>query len=373
MKVWLYKRIKNRPWDKAWYVGFYQDGKRKSMKIGDVPRKVAENIKAKIIVELAEGTYLDKKKKERVLFKDFYEKDFLKYIKTRCRPKTIKMYEISFRNLLPLFGDRDLSEITPLLIEHFRNKRIKEVKPRTVNVDIGCLKHMFNKAIEWKIVSESPVKNIKRLKESNRRVRCLTPEEVKRLIEECPPYLKRVCMIALLTGLRKEEILTLKWKENIDFRNRQIVLNQTKGSGENSEYVPMNESLVNLLKGIKRHPTSPFVICKENGEPYTWIKKGFRAAVEKAGIKDFRFHDLRHTYASLMIMQVGVDPSTLKELMRHKSLDMVERYSHLFKSHKQRVQELWGKKLDAILGKRVETLVEIKECLQDVSYLYSTQ
>ena len=136
---------------------------------------------------------------------------------------------------------------------------------------------------------------------------------------------------ALHTGMRKSEILNLKWVD-VDFDQKLITIGDTK-NGE-IRYIPMNETLTEALESVKKYAYSPYVFCNDNGNRYGDIKKGFSAALKRAGITTFRFHDLRHTFASYLVMS-GVDIRTVQELMGHKSIEMTCRYAHLSPDHKQ--------------------------------------
>ncbi len=122
-----------------------------------------------------------------------------------------------------------------------------------------------------------------------------------------------------------------------------ITLLNTK-NGEKRE-VPMNEQVKTALIRVMKHPESPYVFCNEHGEPRHDIRKSYSTALKKSGIKDFRFHDLRHSFASQLVM-AGVDLNTVRELLGHKDITMTLRYSHLAPSHKQRAVDILGKKVD---------------------------
>ncbi|MCL5965766.1 MAG: site-specific integrase [Deltaproteobacteria bacterium] len=133
-----------------------------------------------------------------------------------------------------------------------------------------------------------------------------------------------------LRGEEIEEILSLEWEKHIDLRHGFILLDRTK-NGERRE-IPINATLREALQQIVRRVDCPHVFVNEEGKRYGDVKKGFHAACRRAGIKDFRFHDLRHTFASQLVM-AGVDITTVKALLGHKTLTMTLRYSHLAPSH----------------------------------------
>jgi integrase len=140
-------------------------------------------------------------------------------------------------------------------------------------------------------------------------------------------------MTALHTGFRKSEILSLIWG-NVDFRNRLIRVEA--GYAKNGEAcgVPMNEVLTQTLQASKLRQSSGMVFCNRKGQPYRDPDSAFATAVWRAGITEFTFHDLRHTFASRLVM-AGVDLATVKELMGHRHITMTLRYAHLTPGHKR--------------------------------------
>jgi len=324
-----------------WYIDFYVHGKRKREKIG--PSKVlAETVLAKRKVEIAENRFLDIRKGLKVKFEELAAM----YLELHAKPnkKSWHSDEDTTKLLKKYFGGRYLAEITPLSVEKFKMERAKKVSPATVNRALACLKCMFNKAIQWGKADMNPVRQVKLFKEDNKRIRYLEKEEIAKLLARCRGYLKAVVILALNTGMRKGEILNLKWHD-CDFRHNIIYLYNTK-NGEKRE-IPMNEQARVALIKVRKHPESAYIFCNKRGDPIKDIKKSFFTALDKAGIIQFHFHDLRHTFASHLVMS-GVDLNTVRELMGHKSLEMTLRYSHLSPDHKQRAVDILGQRMDTI-------------------------
>jgi len=206
---------------------------------------------------------------------------------------------------------------------------------------------MFTKAVEWDMVEEETLKRVRKvkmLKENNQRLRYLSKDESQVLVNACDTHLKPIVVTALNSGMRKGEILTLKW-HNIDLKHGFVLLDRTK-NGERRE-IPINgtlkESLESLYSGTKERPRRvdiPYVFYDPKSEkPYQNVKRSFNSACRRAGIKDFRFHDLRHTFASQLVM-AGADLTTVRELLGHKTLTMTLRYAHLAPSHKAKAVSL---------------------------------
>ncbi len=197
---------------------------------------------------------------------------------------------------------------------------------------------MFNKAIAWDKATDNPVRKVKLFKENNMRIRYLEKEQIRPFLDACVPHLKPIVTVALFTGMRKSEIFGLKWRD-IHLEREIIYILQTK-SGERQQ-VPMSDIVKNTLISVPKYPKSAYIFCNDDGRPYTNVRKSFDAALEKCGIIDFHFHDLRHTFASQLVM-AGVDIKTVQELMRHKSIEMTMRYAHLSPDHKKRAVDILG-------------------------------
>lgn len=191
------------------------------------------------------------------------------------------------------------------------------------------------------MLQSNPAKNVRFFKENNCRLRYLEKEEINKVIQASPLRLKPIIIVALNTGMRRGEIFKLKWRD-IDFQRDIIYLFDTK-NGDKRE-IPMNDLVKKTLIGVRKHPDGPYVFCKKDGTPYTNIKKSFLAALKKCGIINFRFHDLRHTFASQLVMS-GIDLNTVRELMGHRDIKMTLRYAHLSPDHKRKAVEILGRKM----------------------------
>jgi len=217
-----------------WFIDYYANGKRKREKIGS-SKVLAETVLKKRKVEIAEGKFLDIKKEQKVKFEELAQM----YINIHARPNKRSCHsdEYLIKTLGRFFGGKYLYEITTMAVDQFKAERAKEVSLATVNRALACLKCMFNKAIEWGKAEVNPAKKVKLFKENNIRVRYLEKEEIRKLINNATAHLKPILIVALNTGMRKGEILNLKWHD-LDFKNNVIFIRQSK-SGEKRE-VPMN-------------------------------------------------------------------------------------------------------------------------------------
>ncbi len=193
---------------------------------------------------------------------------------------------------------------------------------------------MFRKAYEWQLCGEDTLKLVRAVKQlpvSNNRARYLTVDEIPELIKSCEPHLQPIVQLAINTGMRRGEILSLQWEQNIDLRHGYITLDKSK-NGE-GRTIPINDTLRGVLQSLTRRLDVPYVFFDpETGKPYKTLKRSFRTALRRAGIRNAVFHTLRHTFASHLVMS-GVDITTVSKLLGHKSLQMTLRYSHLAPNH----------------------------------------
>ncbi len=231
------------------------------------------------------------------------------------------------------FAGRTLDEITPAEVEKIKAERLATVKASTVNREVGFLKHVFNVAIRDDKTDRNPIAKVRMLKEPSGRVRYLTDEEETRLMAALAADADRQRVPVLLqTGLRKSEFLGLRWK-HVDFKAGVLTIPRSK-NGE-ARHVPMTSAVRAVLNRLPRPlDASALVFPNSAGGPdLRWAEKTFPGAVSAAQIDDFRFHDLRHSFASRLAME-GVDLLTIKDLGGWKSLAMVARYSHLSPGHR---------------------------------------
>ncbi|WP_010599008.1 tyrosine-type recombinase/integrase [Rickettsiella massiliensis] len=240
-------------------------------------------------------------------------------------------------------GQYTLAEITPALLAQQRDKLLDETTvrqskrtPATVNRYLAALSHVFTVAMkEWLWVEENPVLKITKPREPRGRVRFLSDGERFRLLEVCQtsdsPILYTVVVLALSTGARRMEILGLRWKD-IDLKRGVITLHETK-NGER-RVLPLTGLALELIKqqARLRYFNSELVFPGRDAKKPIDIRFHWEAALCKSGIEDFRFHDLRHSAASYLAMN-GASLSEISEVLGHKTLQMVKRYSHLSEAH----------------------------------------
>ena len=267
------------------------------------------------------------------------------------RADDIQTDSFHIKDLGEFFNGKFLFEITAQDIEHFKLERLKQkvgnsektVSPSTINRQLGTLRGMFNKAVAWGKLQVTPMKSVQFLKEPAGRLRFLETEEIVKLLSNCSESLRPIVVLAVFSGMRRGEILGLKWHD-IDYKRGIITLLDTK-NGQKRE-VPMSDTVKNAIIQVRKHPASSYVFCSEHGQGRHDIRKSFSTALKKSGITNFRFHDLRHSFASQLVM-AGVDLNTVRELLGHKDITMTLRYSHLAPRHKQHAVDILSKKMDS--------------------------
>lgn len=244
-------------------------------------------------------------------------------------------------------GEYTLNKITPALLSEVRDTLIKEDggrgKPRsnsTINRYMTTLQCVFSTAMnEWELLEINPFLRVKKLPEPKGRVRSLSPSEKNRLFEECKkasnPYLYPAVIVALSTGARKMEVLSLKW-DDVDLANERAILHDTKnGERRSINLMGFVNDLIRELHDNKR-TNDTYVFPSMDGKKPFDITRSWKKAIKDAEINDFRFHDLRHTTASYLAEQ-GKSSVQIAEILGHKTLQMVKRYSHISDAHKKSV------------------------------------
>ena len=337
---------------KVWWM-VYQDlfGKMHFESTKTSSKREAEYLLACRRKEIREGKIPQVKKIRHYSLNQLAE-EYLQWARTQraYRDKSNRV-----KQLAGVFGNYPLRSFTSRLVERYQIERLQRNKPATVNRILAVLKHMFTKAVEWDMVEEDVLKRVRKVKlskENNRRLRFLSKEECQALIEACSPHLRPIVITALNTGMRKGEILGLKW-EQVDLKHGFILLDITK-SGERRE-LPINATLRATLEAIPHGLESNYVFVDRNGNPFKDVRRSFSTALKKVSIQNLKFHDLRHCFASHLVM-AGIDITTVKELLGHKTLTMTLRYAHLAPSHKVNAVRVLEEKIGGTGGNSSDLL-----------------
>jgi integrase len=238
------------------------------------------------------------------------------------------------RRIVPAFGaDLSVRALTGPAIAQYERERIGQVSPYTVANELTVLRHMLRLARRWGYVDQVPDVDMPRKPEG--RQRYLEEEEIGRLLVTCRrsrnPYLAAIVTIAVNTGMRKAEILGLTW-ERLDLSTSRITLYRTKSGKPRG--VPMNSAVYGTLVALQPDAAQRAGLVFRRSADRAWgqIRRAFTTALERAEIKGFRFHDLRHTAASHMVMR-GASLKDVQEILGHADYKMTMRYSHLSPAH----------------------------------------
>jgi integrase len=329
--------VKNKEGKEVYYIDYYADGQRVREVIGS--KTAAKNALAVRQADILRGEFKFKKDK-KIRFADF-AKEYLEYSKVNKR--SWQRDESSLKRLLPHFKDKLLSKIKFQDIEDYKTARLKDqthrkrsVKPATINRELISLQGLFTIAKKkGKFDGENPLKEIKSLDEQHRRMMILDKDEIQRLVEASSGYLRFMIILALSTAMRKGEILSLRWK-NIDFDEGYIYITQTKSNVPRK--VPMNSIVKAALSGIKKEGEFVFQSTKTETH-FRDMFRSFKSACKKAGRPDLRFHDLRHTAATLMVTG-GIDLVTVSQILGHASIQMTMKYAHPTPENKRKAVDV---------------------------------
>ncbi len=225
----------------------------------------------------------------------------------------------------PLLGGKELKDINKALIDHVRAVRGKGVKPATVNRYMALVRAILRRAcFDWEWLDRVP--KVGQLRDKGGRIRSLTVEEFAKLLDQLPEHLRDMAAFSVATGLRQSNVTRLHWKQvSLERRHLWVSADQHKNGKPHS--VPLNDVALQVLAKRKGdHPTHVFTY---EGNPIVQVNtKAWRAALKRAGIEDFRWHDLRHTFATWH-RQAGTPTHELQRLGGWKTLEMVERYAHV--------------------------------------------
>lgn len=273
------------------------------------------------------------------------------------------MFLQSFRTLPPRHDHPSLS------VDQWRTNKLKTgCSTQTINRDVATLKAAISKAVEWDVIESNPLSKLKLFKvDTSSKIRYLEPHEENRLrlslherekrlilnrdsanewrrersydlkpslsTELFADYLLPMFLISINTGIRQGELFSLHW-ENIDFTKKILTVAGSFSKNGKTRHVPLNKEAFNTLtKWYQCSQSSGLVFPSKNTKRFNNIHKSWQNTLKQAQIENFRWHDLRHHFASRLVM-AGVDLNTVRELLGHSDIKMTLRYAHLAPEHK---------------------------------------
>lgn len=310
-----------------WGIDYY-DGNKRRRELVATSKGEAKKIWAAKKLEIIRGQQ-DVRPRIQPLTFDQLMRRYKEYARTNKRGFYNERYRLE--QLAKRFGSRELSTFTSWDGEELKSDGIKSLAPATVNRSLGNFKNVMSMAVEWGFLYQNPLASVKLLRVPKRLERILTKDEEVRFLAACDqvraPHLRPCAVLALNTGMRKGEILGLRW-EQVDFTNRVITIYNGK-TEQSDRALPMNDAVFALMLNLRRERTGEFVFPspQKKDERIRDLKTGFSRAVRLARIPHLRFHDLRHTFAT-RIVRAGVDLITLQHLLGHSTIKMTARYAH---------------------------------------------
>ena len=318
----LYKRAQ------VWWMDFTYKGKQWRRSAETTDRKLAQRIYDKIKGQIAEGKWFEIPPGEKT-FEEMMDRYLSEHV---SRKKSKRSYEGYVRNLRSFFKDYRLSEITADLVMKYKGKRLQEgVKPATLNRDLAILKNAFNRAIyKWEPAwaTVNPMKKVEMEAENNERDRWLNDEEWNNLQKSLPRWIKEIILLDIQTGLRQGELITLRWPM-VDLSRRVVTIPRPNTKNNEPKTVPLNDIAMDILKNRPRSLQTDLVFFTRNHTQHRAdnVRREFRKVIRRSGIIDFRFHDLRHTFAS-RCLHSGADLYQVQKLLGHKNGAVTQRYAH---------------------------------------------
>ncbi len=371
---------------KAYYFFYRAEGRKRHFllgKHGNITAPAAREAAIEKTGEIAKGADIQAVRQEKRQQEERQKNNTLgKFIDNRYQSwieverksgrEAIKTLQRKFPHLMA----RPMSQITAWDIEQFKTAELnKGLKASTVNRVIKTLQSCLSTAVKWGAIEQHPLHNISFVKENTTpRIRYLDQQETRQLrtaLEEReaglraarvnankwrearklapypaikPPqyadHLKPIVLLALNTGMRRGEIMHLEW-HSVNFDKAVITIKAEIAKSGKERHIPINSEAMAMLKQWREQTTSKgfAFINPKTGRPFTEIKNSWEGVVKKAGITNLRFHDLRHDFASKLVM-AGVDLNTVRELLGHSDFKLTLKYAHLAPEHKAQAVEL---------------------------------
>lgn len=306
----------------------------------DAERKLRE-----ILTAIDQGSYI---KPARLTVSEFLQQWLRDYAAVNVRPKTYERYESIIRmHLSPVLGAIHLAELQPSHIQACHTKALNQRSPRSVAQHHRVLSEALSHAVKWGLVARNVAQAVDAPRYRGRQMRVLNAEEIQKLLEVAQGIYHRLIHLALHTGMRRSELLALRWR-NVDLdmamlhvvqvlhrlRDGSIIFDEPKSKNGRRQVALTPESVMSLRqhqgqqRGITRHS---LVFAHDDGSPILpdSLSHAFTRIAYRAGLQGVRFHDLRHTHATLMLQQ-GIHPKIVSERLGHGSVSItLDTYSHV--------------------------------------------
>ncbi|HDR6277262.1 site-specific integrase [Bacillus cereus] len=369
------RTVKKDQYTKTWYFilthGKKEDGKpRQFKKRGFKTKQEAQKAMLELEQSLTLGTYIQPNK---ILYKEYLLERFLEDKMTKVKKQTLNTYRwIVEKHIIPAIGDVELTKLNPMIIQGLYNKLTKEQALSDENIQKvhTLINDSLKKAERWGLIARNPAALVDRPKAVKKEITVWNVEEVRQFLK----YAKKsgryyiAFLLAITTGMRQGEILGLRWKD-VDFENGCVRITQTLSSDgkellpytktkSGSRTIDLTEETVTALKKHwlfirgereknRSYKNLDLVVCTEFGTPThkSNIRRVFKSIIKKSDIPKIRFHDMRHTHATLLLLQ-GVNPKIVSERLGHTDVRItLDTYSHLLPSMQRDTAIKFGKML----------------------------
>ncbi|MFP3122610.1 tyrosine-type recombinase/integrase [Ectobacillus funiculus] len=368
------RTVKKDDKTKTWYFvltcGKKENGQpRQFKKRGFKTKQEAQKAMLELEQSLTMGTYIQPNK---ILYKEYLLNQFLEDKMTKVKKQTLNTYRwIVEQHIIPTIGYVELTKLNPMMIQGLYNKLTKEQTLSDENIQKvhTLINDSLKKAERWGLIARNPAALVDRPKAVKKEITVWNVEEVRRFLK-CAKKGGRyyiAFLLALTTGMRQGEILGLRWKD-VDFESGCVRITQTLSS-DGKELLPYTktksgsrtidlpeETIIALKehwlfirreKEAKVYKDLDLVVCTELGTPThkSNIRRVFKAIIKKADVPKIRFHDMRHTHATLLLLQ-GVNPKIVSERLGHADVRItLDTYSHLLPSMQKETALKFGKLL----------------------------
>jgi len=367
--------IRVNPSGKMFYVCQFKRGRRINIgRVGVLTPAQARDKALVILGDVAKGIDpTNSNKKTGFTLNEFINDHYKPWI-IEHRKNHVKTLAHIKRCFIKPFGDKPLTDITPVLIDQWRTQRLKAgLTVETVNRETATFKAAISKAVLWGFIEKHPLEKFKLLKsDRSGKVRFLSAEEEQNLREAAinretiikaeraranqwraernyslypdlnqfvfADHMQPMILLSINTGLRRGELFSLKW-ENVHLDQAILTIEGSYAKSGKTRHIPLNTEALHVLKSWRTQTeNTDLVFPSKGGKRFDTIKKAWKSISDSAEIKNFRWHDLRHHFASRLVM-AGVDLNTVRELLGHSDMTMTLRYAHLAPEHKANAVE----------------------------------
>ena len=319
-KVFLYKRNNG-----IYYIGTEIDGKRRWKSTGS-------KVKAEALRKISEFRE-ERLRQNRNVKLGALKTKVLTFVKEHYPFKTYESYKYPFEILYTQLGNIQVAKINQYHIDKFKIQQLKRVSPITVNVYLRTLRAAFNHAIRWNDIEKNPFKGVEMVRIPERAPLYFKKEEIKQMMKAIKEdWLKDAISFTLLTGLRRGEMVNLRWEDvNLDSRLIYIESHATfRTKAGKRRAIPLNDDAMKVLRNRYPGRECEYVFTHRGNQLHgEWVSEKFRYYVRKSGLnKKLHFHSLRHTFATWLV-KAGVSIYEVQKLLGHSNVTITQVYSHL--------------------------------------------